>query len=68
MIVAQSFISSSEKAICGAYQKGKVFKAHMFEIYCKFIKAQMEADKALLKQQNPEATRDAYARNGVKTL
>jgi hypothetical protein len=49
-IVAQSFISASENAICGAHQKGKVFKAHMFEIYCKCIEAQMESDKAQLQQ------------------
>jgi hypothetical protein len=67
MIVARSFISASENAICGAHQKGKVFKAHMCEIYCKFIEAQMELDKALLEQSS-EATRDEYVRKGVGTL
>ena len=55
MIVAQSFISASENAFCGVHQKGKVFKAHMFEIYCKFIKEQMDSDKALLERSS-EAT------------
>ena len=67
MIVARSFISASENAICGAHQKGKVFKAHMFEIYCKFIKEQMDLDKALLERSS-EATRDEYARKGVGNL
>ncbi|KAI2499887.1 hypothetical protein MHU86_14625 [Fragilaria crotonensis] len=67
MIVARSFISASENAICGAHQKGKVFKAHMFEIYCKFIKEQMDSDKALLERSS-EATRDEYARKGVGNL
>ena len=67
LIVARSFISASEDAICGAHQKGKVFKAHMFAIYCKFIKEQMESDKALLERSS-EATRDEYVRKGVGTL
>ena len=67
MIVARSFISASENAICGAHQKGKVFKPHMFEIYCKFIDAQMESDKALLERSS-EATRDENVRKGVGTL
>jgi hypothetical protein len=67
MIVARSFISASENAICGAHQKGKVFTAHMLEMYCKFIEAQMESDKALLEQSS-EATRHEYVRKGVGTL
>ncbi|KAI2492734.1 hypothetical protein MHU86_21809 [Fragilaria crotonensis] len=50
MIVARSFISASENAICGAHQKGKVFKAHMFEIYCKFIKEQMDRTRLCLNE------------------
>lgn len=33
LIVARAFIAASENAICGAHQKGRVFKAHMFELY-----------------------------------
>ena len=64
MIVARSFISSSENAICGAHQKGKVFKTHMLELYSRFIKEQMEADKALLERSS-EATREEYMMKGV---
>ena len=49
IVTRRSFIAASENAICRAHQKGKVFKAHMFEIYCKFIKEQMDLDKALLE-------------------
>ncbi|KAI2489291.1 hypothetical protein MHU86_25298 [Fragilaria crotonensis] len=67
MIVARSFISASENAICGAHHNGKVFKAHMFDIYCKFIKEQMELEKALIKQSS-ETTRDECIQKGVGTL
>jgi hypothetical protein len=31
--VTDAFIAASKNAICGAHQKGRVFKAHMFEFY-----------------------------------
>jgi hypothetical protein len=27
------FIAASENALCGAHQKGNVFKEHMFDVY-----------------------------------
>jgi hypothetical protein len=33
VIVARALIAASKNAICGAHQKGKVFKLHMFELY-----------------------------------
>lgn len=64
MIVARSFISSSENAICGAHQKGKDFKTHMLSLYTQFINEQMEADNALLERSS-EATREEYILKGV---
>ena len=50
--------------ICGAHQKGKVFKTHMLKLYSRFIKEQMEADKALL-ERGSEGTREEYMMKGV---
>ena len=33
IIVAKAFIATSQNAICGAHQKWRVFKAHMFAFY-----------------------------------
>ena len=41
VIVSKAFIAASENALCGAHQKGKVFKAHMFNIYVALIKEQL---------------------------
>jgi hypothetical protein len=64
MIVARAFISASENPICGNHQKGKVFKAHMLEIYNDFIAEQEEKDKAMLDQSS-QSTQEEYARKGV---
>jgi hypothetical protein len=36
--VSKAFNAASENAVCGAHQKGKVFKAHMFDIYDALIR------------------------------
>jgi hypothetical protein len=38
VIVTRAFIAASENALCGAHQKGKVFKAHKFDMYVALIK------------------------------
>ncbi|KAI2495695.1 hypothetical protein MHU86_18826 [Fragilaria crotonensis] len=47
IIVARAFIAASENAICGAHQKGKVFKLHMFELYKELINEQNQANRTL---------------------
>jgi hypothetical protein len=64
VIVARAFIAASENAICGAYQKGKVFKLHMFELYKELINKQNRANQTLLEQLS-NATRDEYLKRGV---
>jgi hypothetical protein len=60
VIVARAFIAAaSENAICGAHQKGKVFKLHMFELYKELINDQNRANQTLLEQSS-NATRDEY--------
>jgi hypothetical protein len=50
--------------VCGAHQKGKVFKAHMFDIYVALIKEQTASDKALLERSS-QATYEEYTKKGV---
>jgi hypothetical protein len=50
VIVARAFIAASENAICGAHQKGKVFKLHMFELYKELINEQNQTNQTLLEQ------------------
>lgn len=65
VIVARAFIAAaSENAICGAHQKGKVFKLHMFELYKELINDQNRANQTLLEQSS-NATRDEYLKRGV---
>ena len=67
VIVARAFIAASENAICGAHQKGKVFKLHMFELYKDLINKQNRANRTLLEQLS-NATRDEYLKRGVGML
>lgn len=67
LIVARAFIAASENAICGAHQKGKVFKLHMFELYKELINAQNQVNQSLLEQSS-NATRDEYLKRGVGVL
>ena len=62
--MSKAFIAASENAVCGAHQKGKVFKAHMFDIYVALIKEQTAADKALLERSS-QATHEEYTKKGV---
>ena len=64
VIIARAFIAASENAICGAHQKGKVFKLHMFELYKDLINEQNRANQTLLEQSS-NATRDEYLKPGV---
>ncbi|KAI2495200.1 hypothetical protein MHU86_19339 [Fragilaria crotonensis] len=64
LIVARAFIAASENAICGAHQKGKVFKLHMFELYKELIDEQNKANQALLEQSS-HGTREEYLKQGV---
>jgi hypothetical protein len=64
VIVARAFIAASENAICGAHQKGKVFKLHMFDLYKELINEQNRANQTLLEQSS-NATRDEYLKRGV---
>ena len=64
VIVARAFIAASENAICGAYQKGKVFKLHMFELYKELINKQNRTNQTLLEQSS-NATHDEYLKRGV---
>ena len=64
VIVARAFIAASENAICGAHQKGKAFKLHMFELYKDLINEQNRANQTLLEQSS-NATRDEYLKRGV---
>jgi hypothetical protein len=50
IIVAKAFIAASKNAICGAHQKGRVFKAHMFEFYKDMTADSSKTNKALLEQ------------------
>ncbi|KAI2497103.1 hypothetical protein MHU86_17420 [Fragilaria crotonensis] len=59
IIVARAFIAASENAICGAHQKGKVFKLHMFELYKELINEQNQANRTLMEQSS-NATRDEF--------
>jgi hypothetical protein len=67
VIDARAFIAASENAICGAHQKGKVFKLHMFELYKDLINEQNRANRTLLEQSS-NATRDEYLKRGVGVL
>jgi hypothetical protein len=62
--VARAFIAASENAICGAHQKGGVFKAHMFELYKDMIADATKANQALLEPSS-HATREEYIKRGV---
>jgi len=64
VIVARAFIAASENAICGAHQKGKVFKLHMFELYKELINKQNRTNQTLLEQSS-NATHDEYLKRGV---
>jgi hypothetical protein len=64
IIVARAFIAASGNAICGAHQKGKVFKLHMFELYKELINEQNQANRTLMEQSS-NATRDEYLKRGV---
>ncbi|KAI2513051.1 hypothetical protein MHU86_1343 [Fragilaria crotonensis] len=64
VIVARAFIAASENAICGAHQKGNVFKLHMFELYKELINEQNRANQTLLEQLS-NVTRDEYLKRGV---
>lgn len=64
VIVARAFIAASENAICGAHQKGKVFKLHMFELYKGLIDEQNRANQTLLEQSS-YGTREEYLKQGV---
>ena len=64
LIVARAFIAASENAICGAHQKGKVFKLHMFELYKELINEQNKANQALLEQSS-HGSREEYLKRGV---
>lgn len=64
LIVARAFIAASENAICGAHQKGRVFKAHMFELYKDMIADATKTNQALLEQSS-HATREEYIKRGV---
>ena len=57
VIVARAFIAASENAICGAHQKGKVFKLQMFDLYQELINEQ-NRDNRTLQEQSSNATRD----------
>ena len=67
VIVAKTFVAASENALCGAHQKGKVFKAHMFDIYVALIKEQTASDTALLERSS-QVTREEYIRKGVGAM
>ena len=67
VIVSKAFIAASENAVCGAHQKGKVFKAHMFDIYVALIKEQTASDKALLERSS-QATHEEYMKKGVGVM
>jgi hypothetical protein len=67
VIVSKAFIAASENALCGAHQKGKVFKAHMFDIYVALIKEQIASDKVVLEQSS-QSTQEEYASKGVGTI
>ncbi len=62
--MAKAFIAASENAICGAHQKGRVFKAHMFELYKNMTVEQTNANKALLEQSS-HATREEHLKKGI---
>jgi hypothetical protein len=64
VIVSKAFIAASENAVCGAHQKGKVFKARMFDIYVALIKEQTASDKALLERSS-QVTYEEYTKKGV---
>ncbi|KAI2490999.1 hypothetical protein MHU86_23567 [Fragilaria crotonensis] len=67
LIVARAFIAASENAICGAHQKGRVFKKQMFDIYTDFTKDHVAADKELLENSS-HATHEEYTKKGVGSL
>ena len=67
MTVSKAFNAASENAVCGAHQKGKVFKAHMFDIYVALIKEQTVSDMALLEQSS-QATQEEYIKKGVGAM
>ena len=67
IIVARAFIAASENAICGAHQKGRVFKAHMFELYKDMTADATKTNKTLLEQSS-HATREEYIKKGVGTV
>ena len=66
-LISKAFIAASENAVCGAHQKGKVFKLHMFNIYVSLIKEQSVSDKALLDRSS-QATREEYVKKGVGSI
>ncbi len=60
---ARVFIAASKNAICGAHQKGKVFKLHMLELYKELVNKQNRANQIL--EQLSNASRDEYLKRGV---
>ena len=56
------FIAASENALCGAHQKGNVFKEHMFDVYVAW--SQSASDKPVLEQSS-QATQEEYMKKGV---
>ena len=57
--MSKAFIAASENAVCGAHQRGKVFKAHMFDIFVALTKEQTASDKALLERSS-QAMHEEY--------
>ena len=66
VIVARAFIAASENPICGAHQKGKVFKLHMFELYKQMINETNATNRTLL-EESTNATRNEYIKRGIGT-
>jgi hypothetical protein len=65
--VAKAFIAASENAVCGAHQYGKVFMAHMFDIYVALTKEQTACDKALLERSSQLTQEDDMKKGGGMT-
>ena len=66
-LISKAFIAASENALCGAHQKGKMFKSHMFSIYVGLLKDQSASDQALLNRSS-QATREEYIKKGVGSI
>ena len=66
-LISKAFIAASENAVCGAHQKGKMFKSHMFSIYVGFLKDQFASDQALMNRSS-QATREEYIKKGVGSI